>query len=76
MEYTVQQIKNILKIYSSIEEYEKQKEIVEAKTYLANTDYVVIKIKEYELQDKVIDNDYSEILEKREKARNVIRKYG
>lgn len=72
--YTDEQIDNILKIYPSVEEMEKQTAIREAKKYLLDTDYVVIKIQEYTLLDKPIDNDYTEILEKREEARNILRK--
>lgn len=72
--YTEEQIKNILSIYPSVEEMEKQIAIREAKQYLVDTDYVVIKIQEYTLLNKPIDNDYTEILEKREEARNVLRK--
>lgn len=71
--YTDEQIENILRIYPSIEEMEKQTAIREAKQYLSDTDYVVIKIQEYTLLNKPIDNDYTEILEKREQARNVLR---
>ena len=71
--YTDEQIKNILKFYPSVEEMEKQNSIREARQYLADTDYVVIKIQEYMLLNKVIDNDYTEILNKREEARNVLR---
>lgn len=71
--YTEEQIANILKIYPSVEEMEKQTSIREAKKYLQDTDYVIIKIQEYTLLNKEIDNDYTEILEKREEARNVLR---
>lgn len=71
--YTEEQIANILKIYPSVEEMEKQTSIREAKKYLSDTDYVIIKIQEYNLLNKGVDNDYTEILEKREEARNVLR---
>lgn len=71
--YTDEQIRNILKFYPSVEEMERQTAIREAKQYLLDTDYVVIKIQEYTLLNKSIDNDYTEILEKREEARNVLR---
>ena len=74
--YTDEQIENILRIYSSIEEMEKQTAIRKAKQYLADTDYVVIKIQEYMLLNKTIDNDYTEVLEKREEARNILREMG
>ena len=71
--YTDEQIKKILEIYPSVEEMERQTAIREAKQYLLDTDYVVIKIQEYALLNKPIDNDYTEILEKREEARKVLR---
>lgn len=71
--YNEEQIKNILKIYSSVEEMEKQCAIKNAKKYLADTDYVIIKIQEYQITGKQIDNDYTEILQKREEARNILR---
>ena len=71
--YTEEQLANILKIYPSVEEMERQTAIREARQYLLDTDYVVIKIQEYTLLNKQIDNDYTEILEKREEARNVLR---
>lgn len=71
--YTEEQISNILKIYPSVEEMEKQTVIREARQYLQDTDYVIIKIQEYNLLNKEVDNDYAEILEKREEARNVLR---
>lgn len=58
-----------IRLYGSIEEYEK----FMAKKYLQDTDYVIIKIQEYTLLNKEVDNDYTEILEKREEARNVLR---
>ena len=73
MQYTEEQINNILKIYPSVEEMEKQTAIREAKQYLDNTDYVIIKIQEYQITGQTVDNDYTEILEKREEARNVLR---
>ena len=71
--YTDEQIANILKIYPSVEEMERTYAIRDAKQYLSDTDYVLIKIQEYTLLNKPIDNDYTEILEKREEARNVLR---
>lgn len=71
--YTDEQIANILKIYPSVEEMEKQTAIREARKYLLDTDYVIIKIQEYTLLNKEVDNDYTEILKKREEARNILR---
>ena len=71
--YNEEQIKNILRIYPSVEEMEKQYAINNAKRYLEDTDYVIIKIQEYQITGKQIDNDYTEILQKREEARNILR---
>lgn len=74
MEYSEEQIRNIRVIYSSPEEMERRKVISEAKTYLANTDYVVIKMQEYSITGEKLDKDYTEILRKREEARNILRR--
>lgn len=73
MKYSEEQINNILKIYSSVEEMERQTAIRQAKQYLADTDYIIIKMQEYAISGEQIDNDYTEILQKREEARNVLR---
>lgn len=73
--YTDEQLANILKIYSSVEEMERAYAAREANEYLQNTDYVVIKMQEYSLLGKEVDNDYSDILKKREKCRETLRKY-
>ena len=73
MKYSEEQINNILKIYSSVEEMERLTAIRQAKQYLAETDYVVIKIQEYAITGEQVDNDYTKILQKREEARNVLR---
>lgn len=54
---------------------EIDKKIAEAQQYLNNTDYILIKIKEYEITGQEITEDYSEILKKREESRQVIREY-
>lgn len=74
-EYTEEQLNNILSVYSSVEEMEKQTAIREARQYLENTDYVVIKIQEYTIKGQTVDNDYTEILKKREEARNILRQF-
>lgn len=76
MEWTDEQRENILRFYNSIEEYERITAVNNAKQYLAETDYVIIKMQEYSLIGKAIDNDYSEILQKREEARQIIREKG
>lgn len=73
MEWTEEQKKNILQFYPSIEEYEKITKIREAEQYLKDTDYVVIKMQEYSLLGKEVDNDYKDILQKREECREILR---
>ena len=74
-EYTEEQKRNILAIYPTIEEYEKITRYKNAKDYLSNTDYTVIKAYEYSIIGKEIPEGYKEIFKKREKAREEIRKY-
>lgn len=73
MKYTDEQIKNILTIYDSVEEMENTYTKREAEEYLKNTDYIIIKMQEYQITGQQLDNDYTEILQKREEARNIIR---
>lgn len=49
--------------------------IMFAKKYLEETDYIVIKLKEYELTNREITDDYSEVFKKREEAREIIRNF-
>lgn len=44
-----------------------------ARQYLIDTDYIANKIIEYQFLKKELDKDYTEILEQREEARNIIR---
>lgn len=73
MDWTEEQKENILRHYPSIEEYERIKAEREAKEYLANTDYIVIKAYEYTMTGQELDKDYTDIFNKREQARNVLR---
>lgn len=73
MNWTEEQKQNILRHYNSIEEYEKISKIREAEQYLKDTDYVVIKMQEYSLLNKEVDNDYADILKKREECREILR---
>lgn len=73
MEWTDEQKENILRHYPSIEEYERIRTEREAKEYLANTDYIVIKAYEYTMTGQELDKDYTDIFSKREQARNVLR---
>ena len=54
---------------------EQTQKYKDAVLYLANTDYISNKIIEYQVLNKELDNDYTEILLKREEARQVIRDY-
>ncbi|MBO5143034.1 MAG: hypothetical protein J6C46_08645 [Clostridia bacterium] len=49
--------------------------IMFARKYLEETDYIVIKLKEYELTNREITDDYSEVFKKREEARETIRNF-
>ena len=44
-----------------------------AQRYLDDTDYIIIKMMEYQMLNKTVDNDYTEILQKREEARIFLR---
>ena len=73
-EYTDEQISNILNIYSSVEEMERITALREAQNYLTNTDYIIIKMQEYQLTGQELNEDYTDILKKREEAREVLRR--
>ena len=73
MDWTDEQKENILRHYRSIEEYEYMEAKRQAERYLAETDYIVIKAYEYAMTGAELDKDYTEIFEKREEARNVLR---
>lgn len=73
MRYTKEQEENILQNYSSVEEYENVMKLLEAQSYLKQTDYIANKIVEYQVLGKELDQDYTETLLKREEARQVIR---
>lgn len=62
-------------LFDNDEEYEMVYKLTEAQRYLQNTDYIANKIIEYQVLNKEIDKDYTEILLKREEARQVIRDY-
>lgn len=61
----------IIELYGTIEFYNK----VMAEQYLQDTDYIANKIIEYQVLNKELDNDYTDVLIKREEARQVIRDY-
>lgn len=58
-----------IRMYGSVKAYEK----FMAEKYLKDTDYVIIKIQEYQITGQQVDNDYTETLQKREEARNILR---
>lgn len=60
-----------IELYGSLEFYNK----VMAENYLKDTDYIANKIIEYQVLNKELDNDYTDVLIKREEARQVIRDY-
>ena len=62
-------------LFDNDEEYEMVYKLTEAQRYLQNTDYIANKIIEYQVLNKELDNDYTDVLIKREEARQVIRDY-
>lgn len=62
-------------LFENEEEYEKVLKVQNARQYLNDTDYIANKIIEYQFLGKKLDNDYSETLQKREEAREVIREH-
>lgn len=62
-------------LFETEEEYKKACKLKEARNYLQETDYIANKIIEYQFLGKELDNDYTETLNKREEARQVIREY-
>lgn len=74
MNWIEEQKQNILNHYSSIEEYERISKIQVAEQYLKDTDYVVIKMQEYALLNKEVDNNYTDLLKKREECREILRR--
>lgn len=66
--------KLMTQMYGSIEEYKKQQQIQKAQDYLNNTDYVVIKMQEYAMLNKEVDNNYTDLLKKREECREILRR--
>lgn len=73
MNYTDEQKENILRHYNSIEEYERITLEREARQYLKDTDYIIIKAYEYFLAGKELEKDYAEQMKKREEMRTIIR---
>lgn len=65
----------VLYTEEELKEIESKKLVSEAQQYLQNTDYIANKIIEYQVLNKELDNDYTDVLIKREEARQVIRDY-
>ncbi|MEG2480380.1 MAG: hypothetical protein RSA50_08970, partial [Mucinivorans sp.] len=59
----------------TVSEINEQK-IREAQNYLNNTDYIITKLAEYQITGEISDKDYTEVLAKREKSREIIRSKG
>lgn len=75
-----QHIKEDIQVYilfsaAELEEIENNKMVQKARQYLQDTDYIANKIIEYQVLNKELDNDYTDVLIKREEARQVIRDY-
>ena len=62
---------NIIELYGTSE----RKEMIDAYNYLTKTDYIANKIIEYQFLGKELEQDYTDVLNKREEAREVIRQY-
>jgi hypothetical protein len=62
-----------IEVYGSVEEGQRIIKLQQAQCYLKNTDYIANKIIEYQFLGKELEQDYNEILQKREEAREVIR---
>lgn len=62
-------------LFENNEEFEKSLELKKAREYLEHTDYIANKMVEYQFLGKELGQDYTDVLNKREKAREVIRKY-
>lgn len=61
----------IIELYGSLE----RKQMIDAQQFLNETDYIANKIVEYQILGKELDKDYTDVLNKREEARETIRKY-
>ena len=66
-------IEEILSKWKDADGIQKDYVIRNTKNYLKNTDYIIIKIQEYSMLNKEIENDYTEILQEREYCRKVLR---
>lgn len=61
------------KILKEQEKLEQQRKVTEAQQFLKDTDYIVTKLTEYSITGEKSDKDYTEVLQKREEAREIIR---
>lgn len=69
-----EKIEEILSKWEDADAIEKDYVIRNTQRYLRETDYIIIKIQEYSMLNKEIDNDYTEILQERERCREILRK--
>lgn len=69
-----EKIEEILSKWEDADGIEKDYVIRNTQRYLKDTDYIIIKIQEYTMLNKEIDNDYTEILQEREYCREILRK--
>lgn len=76
MEAMKQELKDHDRRITALEAHrENDLKVRNARQYLNDTDYIANKLVEYQFLGKEMDKDYTEILNKREEARNVIRQY-
>ena len=77
MESSVKEkIEEILSHWEDADGIQKDYVIRNTQKYLRDTDYAIIKIQEYTMLNKEIDNDYTEVLQNREYCREILRKLG
>lgn len=69
-----EKIEEILLKWEDADVIEKDYVIINTQRYLKDTDYIIIKIQEYTMLGKEIDNDYTEVLQERERCREILRK--
>lgn len=74
MEISVKEkIEEIISHWEEADGIQKDYVIRNTKRFLNDTDYIIIKIQEYSILNKKIDNDYTEVLKNREYCREILR---
>ena len=68
-----EKIEEIISKWNEADYIQKNYVMSNTQKYLKDTDYIIIKIQEYSLLNKEIDNDYTEILQEREYCRKILR---